>query len=360
MIRVNRLRIDGIRNLVDIDFRPGSGLNVFVGDNGAGKTSLLESLHCLSRGRSFLGSGRHEYLNRERRKAVIVAHLENDAHEIRVLGLERETSQWTAKAAGVELGSLAALAEQFPFCVFHPGLHRLVEGNPEERRRFLDFGVFHVEHSFLHHWRRYRSTLKQRNAAIRRGSGVEEIVAWNPALIEHGEAIAQFRQQHLEQLRTSTQYCLAEFAPTLKDVALTLARGWGDDQSLREAIDDGLSQDREQGFTTRGPHRADLRMVLQGQRVAGRLSRGQQKMLALALLLGQVYALAEAGQAPVMGFDDLPSELDEDHQLRVLELVRRVGGQVWVTGNVCPAGISPGGIDKVFHVEQGRLTELVQ
>ncbi len=359
MTRIHRLRVDGIRNLTGIDISPGPGLNVFVGENGAGKTSVLESLHCLSRGRSFLGSGRHEYLNRDSRKAVIVVDLERTPGDRRVLGLEREGSEWTAKASGVALKSLALLAEQLPFCVFHPGLHRLVDGVPEDRRQFLDFAVFHVEHRFIHHWRRYRNTLKQRNAAIRTGAGVEEVGVWDGELIEHGQAIADYRSKQAALIAAHSQQFLASFAPTLAGLSLTMAQGWPEDLSLSEALKESLAQDRDLGYTTRGPHRADLRMVLHNQRIAGRLSRGQQKMIALSLLLAQVQVMAEAGQLPVVGFDDLPSELDKDHQQSIIQLVRNTGGQVWITGNECPVGVVPGGQDKVFHVEQGQLTELV-
>ncbi|MFK7956981.1 MAG: DNA replication/repair protein RecF [Lysobacterales bacterium] len=359
MTRITRLRVGGIRNLADIDISPGLGLNVFVGENGAGKTSVLEALHCLSRGRSFLGSGRHEYLNRDSRKAVIVVDLETEPGDRRVLGLEREGPEWRAKANGVSLKSLALLAEQLPFCVFHPGLHRLVDGVPEDRRQFLDFGVFHVERRFIHHWRRYRNALKQRNASIRSGAGLNEIGVWDSELIEHGEAIADYRSQQATLIAGQSQQYLASFAPTLAGLSLTLAQGWPEDQSFADALKDCLVQDRELGYTSRGPHRADLRMVLHNQRIAGRLSRGQQKMIALSLLLSQVQVMASAGEVPVMGFDDLPSELDKEHQQSIIELVRTIGGQVWVTGNACPAGVVPGGADKVFHVEQGRVSELV-
>ncbi|MEM7705575.1 MAG: DNA replication/repair protein RecF [Pseudomonadota bacterium] len=359
MIRVSRLQIDGVRNLSAVDLKPGPGINLFLGGNGAGKTSLLEALHCLSRGRSFLGSGRHEFLNREQRKAIIVAHLTQNEESAEVLGIQREPSTWSARAGGADIKSLATLAEKLPFSVFHPGLHRLVEGQPEDRRRFLDFGVFHVEHHFLDQWRRYRTTLRQRNAAIRSGASLGEITIWDRALTDHGEAVTQFRLDHLERIKEFAGKHLQVFSPSLGKISLSLAKGWPEDQTLDEALDESLSQDRDLGFTGRGPHRGDVRLVLSGQRVAGRLSRGQQKMVALALLLAQAEAMSEAGEVPVIGFDDLPSELDAEHQRLAVDVVRELGAQTWITGNASPPGVDQGGVDKVFHVEQGRVSELV-
>ncbi len=359
MIRVSRLQIDGVRNLNAVDLKPGAGINLFLGDNGAGKTSLLEALHCLSRGRSFLGSGRHEFLNREQRKAVIVAHLARNDEPSEVLGIQREPSVWSARAGGQDIKSLATLAEKLPFTVFHPGLHRLIEGQPEDRRRFLDFGVFHVEHGFLQHWRRYRTTLRQRNAAIRSGASINEITVWDQALVEHGEAVAQYRRSHLDRISSFAAEHLQRFSPALAKISLSLATGWPEDQTLHEALGECLGQDRELGFTSRGPHRGDVRMVSAGQRIAGRLSRGQQKMVALALLLAQSEAMSEQGGVPVIGFDDLPSELDTEHQRIAVEVVRRLGAQIWITGNAAPPGVDKSGVDKVFHVEQGQVSELV-
>ncbi|MEM9533593.1 MAG: DNA replication/repair protein RecF [Pseudomonadota bacterium] len=352
---VRRLQVDGIRNLQNVDIEPGPGVNLFIGPNGAGKTSLLESLYCLSRGRSFLGSGRHEYLNQKTPEAQIVGYLELDGAD-KVVGLRRTRNTWEARAGGVGLKSLSELALQFPFCVFFPGLHRLVEDGPEARRQFLDYGVFHVEHSFLGHWQRYRATLRQRNAALRQNLSVDQISVWDDALTQHGVALTEQRETHLAALAHAFAPTIERLDDSLVDIRLQLATGWPANETFGDALAGSIALDRDQGFTSRGPHRADLRILRDGTRASGRLSRGQQKLVAVALLLAQMQTLSASGGVPVMGFDDLPSELDSERQERTLELLVAGGGQVWITGNAAPPVPAGASEAQLFHVEHGHVS----
>ncbi len=355
-MRVCKLSVDGVRNLVDVVVEPGPALNLFVGPNGAGKTSLLEALHCLGHGRSFRRGGRHEYLSRQARRALIVAELETASGRHR-LGLERRPADWQARLDGRELGSLGELAQCLAVAVFHPGLHELIEGAPEERRRFLDFGVFHVEPSFFPVWQTYRRALRQRNAALRTGAPAAGVRVWDEALADAGEQLTLLRARHVAALAGSFERMLARVAPELGAIGVALSRGWTEGKALMEALADHLASDREQRFTRCGPHRADLKLAGPDGRVAGRLSRGQQKLVALALLLAQTETLrTSSGLRPVIGLDDLPSELDRAHPQQVISILLDQGSQLWVTGTEAPQIRSVPEDTRMFHVEHGRIS----
>lgn len=356
-MRVRRLTVDGVRNLAGVEVEPGPELNLFVGANGAGKTSLLEALYCLGRGRSFRRGGRHEYLNRASRKALILADIDTSDGSHR-LGLERTADGWHGRVDGRDLGSLGELAQCLAVAVFHPGMHELIEGSPEERRRFLDFGVFHVEPSFFPLWQSYRRALRQRNAALRSGAGAAAIRVWDEPLGDAGERLSATRRTHVSALSAAFARMLERIAPELGSIELRLNQGWSEDAALVDILAAHLNSDREQRFTRLGAHRADLKLSGADGRVAGRLSRGQQKMVALALLLAQTETLkTHSGVQPVIGLDDLPSELDATHQQQVISILSGLGSQLWITGTEAPVVESGATPVKMFHVEQGQVRQ---
>ena len=161
---------------VELELHPKA--NLFVGPNASGKTSLLEAAFFLSRGRSF----------RSRRREALIAHGTNDfVVSAQALGLTgpiplgvratRGDTEW--RVGGAAAAGIADLAEQFPAQVIDPEVHKLLEEGPGRRRRFLDWGVFHVEHAFLSNWRRYHLALRQRNAALKKDATDDDLVAWN-------------------------------------------------------------------------------------------------------------------------------------------------------------------------------------
>jgi DNA replication and repair protein RecF len=237
----------------------------------------------------------------------------------------------------------------------------LIEGAPDERRRFMDFGVFHVEQSFLTHWRSYRRALRQRNAALRNGADASQVSSWNKGLSEAGEGMTSARSQFVTRLAGEFSLILSKLSPDLPTVKLDLARGWPAELDLGAALTAGLDRDFALGHTRQGPHRADLKISSDGLAVAGRLSRGQQKLVALALSLSLMKVVDDqAGLKPVFCFDDFASELDHSHQQLVLETVCGMGCQILLTGNQEPDFSESLSVEKkMFHVEQGRVSEVL-
>ena len=357
---LRQLKVDGIRNLTDVDLELCPGINVFTGVNGAGKTSILEAVHCLATGRSFRPASRAEYLNRSSRSAQLFALVCKAGVSSR-LGMERRPDQWKARLDGEDVGSLGELARALAVMAFHPRLHLLIEGAPEERRRFLDFGVFHVEQTFLLHWRNYRRALRQRNAVLRSGSDQRQVANWDHGLAEAGEKMTAARAAFVSQLGHEFNLLLTTLSPSMPTVTLNLVNGWPVGMALAEALAAGMERDILLGHTRQGPHRADLKISSEGLVVSGRLSRGQQKLVALALTLGLMRVLDDQVDIkPVFCFDDFASELDTVHQALVLETVCHMGCQILLTGNQQME--LPETLDvekKMFHVEQGRVTEVL-
>lgn len=355
-MRIERVEIRNLRCLHPVALEPGPALNVVTGANGAGKTSLLEAIHLLAYGRSFRGRVR-DGLIRTGADAleVFVEWSERESPRRRRVGLRHNGQAWSGRLDGESVAQLGELCAALAIVTFEPGSHALVMGGGETRRRYLDWGLFHVEQDFLGLWRRYARALKQRNSLLRQRVGGAQLDTWDWELAEAGEPLTTRREQYLERLQAPLQRLAPELAPTLGAARLSFHPGWKRDAlSLRDALLVARERDLVTGFTSVGPHRADWRVGHDRRPGNETLSRGQAKLTALACLLAQADDFAaQRGQWPVVLLDDLASELDRDHQARLLDRLRDCGAQVFLTGTDSPEGLAPG--TGLFHVEQGVI-----
>lgn len=366
-MRVTRLQVRQLRRFEDVSIEPSAGLNLITGGNGAGKTSLLEALHLMAYGRSFRGRVRDGLIRQGQPALEIFVEWEQGtapdavSGEARArrrrAGLRHTGSDWTGRLDGRDVEQLGDLCAALAVVTFEPGSHALITGAAEHRRRYLDWGLFHVEHDFLAAWRRYARALKQRNALLKRRGGAGELAAWEHEMAEGGEVVTRQREAYLVALQSHVASLLEAWAPALGGISLEYQPGWRRDAvSLTDAL--LLSRDRDllAGYTSVGPHRADWRVEFAGLPGREALSRGQAKLTALAAILGQGEHHADRrGEWPVVALDDLASELDRAHQTRVLERLVGWGAQVFLTGTESPAGVRDLGLTPtLFHVEHGQ------
>ena len=358
-MRVSLLRIRALRRLQEVELVPGPGLNLLVGDNGAGKTSVLEALHLMAYGRSFRGRVR-DGLVRTGTPAleVYVEWHQADGGRERRAGLRHGGASWEGRLDGQPVAQLGDLCAALAVVTFEPGSHALVGGSGEPRRRFMDWGLFHVEPGFLPLWRRYARALRQRNVLLKNAAPAGELDVWDLELAAAGEPLAGYRQAYLEGLEPALMETVARVAPSLGSASLHFQPGWRrGEMPLADALLLARERDRALGHTTIGPHRADWRVGFGSMPEAEALSRGQAKLAALSCLLAQARNLAgRLGEWPVVALDDLASELDAGHRGRVLEALAESGAQVFVTGTDAPdMPAGQGGKARLFHVEQGRV-----
>jgi DNA replication and repair protein RecF len=357
-MRLSQLRVQGLRCLADVSLELGPDVNVFVGANGAGKTSLLEAVFLLSHGRSFRAGARDALLQRGAGALSIYAELTSaDSPALRV-GLGREGSRWLARLDGQTV-PISQLVSACAVVSFDPGSHALIAAGAEERRRFLDWGVFHVEHDFLNLWRRYQRALKQRNSLLRAGESAANLYTpWEHELQSTAEPIGTWRERYLDELRVLVAGYAAQLVPELGAVDLRYRQGWSDGVALGDILAAQRNRDMARGHTTQGAHRADWAIAYEHAPLREHLSRGQEKLTAVACLLAQAELYAKhAGEWPIVCIDDLASELDANHQAALIGQLRAARAQVLVTGTDCPAALRTDA--RLFHVEQGRVSPLL-
>jgi DNA replication and repair protein RecF len=342
------LKIAGVRCLKEAALEFGPGLNLIHGANGSGKTSILESIFLLGRGRSFRTRHTDQLISRGSASLQLFAQTVEPGHRI---GFEyRRDESYTARLDGGDVRSLAELPGAFFVEVIDPEVHRLVEGAPGERRRWLDWGVFHVEPAFLDHWLRFSRALRQRNAALKLG---QDPAAWDGEVALHGEMVARQRSLWFETIKPFLNETIHRLARL--DVELSYYRGWAAERSLAQALAEGAERDRARGATLAGPQRADVHLRVGGKAARESLSRGQQKLVASAMVLALLRRLREQqATPPTLLLDDPAAELDAQRLASLVQMVTELECQLVITSLDPDLGIF-GQPERMFHVEQGLV-----
>ena len=361
-----------------IEFHPE--FNLVIGVNGSGKTSLLESLYTLTSLRSFRTYKLDSIIQRNEQskyqdcvvRGNVFISKSNTAslayYGETEIGVKRSRNENTfIKINGERIRNASELASLLPTIIIEPASDSLLNGSPNVRRSFIDWGVFHVEHSFANLWKRYLAVIKQRNALLRSSevqfNNHHLIEPWDRQASTLGEQIHAKREMHFKRIDDQLKVYLRDLAPGWGEgVNLSYRRGWDKKSSLSEAFGNARDTDLERKYTSVGPHRMDVRISYGAALAVEALSRGQQKVLSIALNLAQVASLQEVeGKEALVLIDDLASELDEKNIEIVLGSLMALNTQV-----ICTSLSESQVLDKlpdqqkykVFHVEHGLVTPM--
>ncbi|MGB5258041.1 MAG: DNA replication/repair protein RecF [Woeseiaceae bacterium] len=345
-------RASNFRCLNKLEIKLSPEFNLIYGANASGKTSLLEALAYLGRGKSFRGASTQDLIQHGKEDFVLFGQVH--AHSrTRSVGARNSRAGLEIRVDGESDGGAASLADALPLQVIDPEVHNLVAGGPELRRKFLDWVAFHVEQDHLLAWRRFRRALKQRNAALKAKSAAATIISWNAEFVELGMALDDSRRRALAVAAEA----LTRYGERLLGTELLFEyqQGWNRDKDLNQALEEGLQRDLLLGATQHGPHRADLKITYDERQARKLVSRGQQKLLASAMILAATETAQTALERPLLLLlDDPAAELDDDSLMRLMAAVSELGSQVVATSLKRGAVAVPDGA-AVFHVEQGEL-----
>jgi len=344
---IKALEIVDLRCLKQCTWEPSDGLNVVVGQNGAGKTSLLEAVALAATSRALRpGSARGAIAyGAERLKVQTQFGIGLKAGTL-IYERSRTGRTWAMGCEAVR--SPLTVYECLPLLIFSPESHYATLQDPQVRRTAMQWLLFHVEPLFLDTWRRYQRILRQRNAALKSGDSLYRM--FDPGLCQVGEALARF---WFDQ-QTALQQPFQEIAQRLElglPVEMVLRPGWREG-SLSEALMASHSGDERLGYTQAGPHRADIHFLLDGRPVQQVASHGQQKVILSAWRLALGQAVRRAGKEPILLVDDLAAELDRERRKAFYEVLITSQLQALVTAiesEPLPSSTA------MFHVEQGCL-----
>ncbi|MGH8134162.1 MAG: DNA replication/repair protein RecF [Steroidobacteraceae bacterium] len=345
------LTVTNLRCIEHAQLDVAPGLTLVWGGNGSGKTSLLEAMFLLGRGRSFRIRSNEPLIRRGQDRLQVIGRIETPPDRSHTVGFEAARDGVTARIAGRPADSLAQLSQAFPVQVIEPGVHKLVEEGGYRRRRWMDWAVFHVEPLFVDTWIRYTRALKQRNAALK--SDPRHAQVWDPELSRLGDIISESRQRFMGQLASYWREAVGALAGL--PVELHYLRGWSQEHSLAESLAAARARDEGRGLTHSGPHRADVAVRLHGRPAREVLSRGQQKLVAVAMTLAQLRLLQETTDTtPTLLLDDPAAELDGDHLQRFIGQVVQLRCQLVVTSLHAESRLF-GSPERAFRMDHGRV-----
>lgn len=354
---ITSLEITHFRNLQNVAIQPDANLNIISGINAAGKTSLLESIFYLSYGRSFRSCHTKDLIMYDEDYFRLVSKIQSDANEI-TLGIQKSIQQQTIRINQQNITKIADLSSLLPVIALHPDSHQLISSGPELRRQFLDWGVFHVEQSFIHIWKVFKKALSQRNAALRSHQSDKLCALWDQLLVESAESIQQMRHKYLDSLKSLINKNAEILFPD-NIINLEYKRGWLDDINYQSYLENNLAKDKDKGFTQSGPHRADIKITLDKKTAQNSISRGQQKKLVALLKLSQVELFVQASQKTcILIYDDLPAELDTFNRKLLMDMLSTMNVQLFVSAiEADQINSESWSSARVFHVEHGVVLE---
>ncbi len=345
-----RLDIHALRNINSATLQTDPGINLILGPNASGKTSLLEAIYLLGRGQSFRTTRLVEITKKDAGEMIVSGHVSLNGRTIPIgLGINQGEKQ--IRLDGRPIQSRADLLQTFPLQLIHPEFYDLLEGSPKSRRQFLDWGVYYSEPDYLPTWRQYQRALNQRNALLKSGDQ-STLPFWTQELVKYGKILSQHRMNYL----TSLQDPFAIMARQLGMEGvfeLKYLQGWPQGKDLETALDNDLQRDQKYGFTHSGPHRDDFTIIWQKQPIRNFFSRGQMKLIVNTLVIAQ----ANLTQTPCcLLMDDFGSELDQENQALLTNLLVNLKEQIFITAThstTLNSIIKYAG--QVFHIAEGAI-----
>lgn len=346
------IRINDLRNLTNCEIAPHTGLNLIKGENGSGKTSLLEAIYILGRGRSFRDKQISNAVQRGKSSFTVFGKKGSNFNKS-AIGVSCSKKGTNLSIDGEKISKLSLLAKETPIHIVTPKSQELIEDGSSVRRRFLDWGVFHVEPLYQQFSFRYQRALSQRNKSLRESWKTANI--WNKELHESGSKIQEYREIYFERLKEQLLIQM-EMLEVKYDLEVAFYQGWPKEQTIKKMLDDGMAGDKNRKFTRMGPHRADINFKIKSDKFNKWGSRGHLKLVVFALFFAQANVIKSiTNKETILLVDDLTAELDEKNVERVIAHMINQKNQTFFTTTDYRLCIERN-VGKMFHVEHGVVS----
>ncbi len=353
---LQKLEIYNVRNLQKVSIKPSPRINLVYGKNGSGKSSLLEAIYILGRAKSFRSSSIRPVINSTNDNLIVSAKALQINEEFYQIGIKLDVKSITIRINEESSKKRSDLAYALPLQIIHPKSYKLLDAGPQLRREFIDWGVFNLHDEFLNVWRKYKKALAQRNQLLK-NKDKSLLQSWDKELVQYGEIVGNYRSQYLTLLEPLFIDIARQFMDFNK-LEIQFISGWDNKKELAFALVNDLEKDLRYGITHSGPHRGGFLVTMDNIQVKEFVSRGQLKLLVLALHLAQVQLLYQkCSKIGCVLIDDVTSELDYSNRAKLLGFLSNLDVQVFLTATELNefGDLNQLGDYHVFHVEHGNI-----
>ena len=332
-LSVRSLGARGLRNLGALDLEFGPGFNVFSGDNGHGKTNLLEAIYVALTSKSFRSTKMTELLAFGGEVGSVRAAIEEDGQS-RVQSVGIKAGSRVVRIDDKRPPTLAAYAVRSPCVVFHPGEIALSMGTSRERRRLVDRLALYLFPESYAESDNYARALKERQRALEtRGVRASDLGEWEELVVRHGVRVMEWRRRCVSDLSVAAESAFVKIAAPHLQLHVAYAPSAPEDaEAFRRELESRRAQDLRRGGASMGPHRDDIALAIDGHPVRGVASQGQHRAVVLSLKSAEIEVIGRArGAQPILLLDDVSSELDRDRTEALFRFLDDHHGQVFLT-----------------------------
>lgn len=334
---INKLSIINFKSHSEKAFQFSPQINCFVGNNGVGKTNVLDALHYLSVGKSFLGNSDLNNIKSNEDFFVIESEIQNEEKEDLIKILMPKESKKVIKKNDKSYDRLADHIGYLPSVMISPYDSNLISDSGESRRKFLDAMISQTDSSYLFDLIQYQKTVQQRNALLKsfaknRYFDKDSLEIYDDPISNFGTRIFEKRKEFVEKLNPIVQH-FYEIISGGKEIVNVIYESHLFDNNFKELLSSSIDKDRALTYTSKGTHKDDLLFEMNGNSIKKIGSQGQQKSFLISLKLAQINRIKElTGKSPILLLDDIFDKLDDTRVSQLIELVNKESfGQIFIT-----------------------------
>ena len=328
---ISKLKIHNFRNIKNKEFSFKRRINVFYGENGVGKTSILESIYFLSSGKSFRKGNYKNLINFDSDDLTVFLETFDTNKRYSFAINKKKSNQWKGKINETSTKKQSEITNLLPIVSIDPEIYRLVDYGPIYRRNFLDWLVFHVKHDYLSLWKKTYRCVKQLNILYKNKIHTDELFFWEDNFIKYSEEITEVRKSFFNVLKPNICFLFYSIQSDVDNLSLKFKQGWPEDVSLKTQLELDRQRNFKFGALQHGPHKTDIGINIFNQLATHTLSRGQKKTLAIVFYMAYINVLTANNINPILCLDDLDAELDAEKLRSVADFFNSTELQVFIT-----------------------------
>ena len=357
-VPIEQVLIRNTRNLKELNISLHPCMNVICGGNGAGKSSLIESMYLLTTGYGVRSRSPRNMVSFGKEELSVSAKIKIGS-VLKIATLQYSLKKGTQlRINDRRVVSLAEASATQASRIFHPDSHLLVSGSSLKRRQYLDWGAFHANRDFIKVWKTYTHCLKQRNFLLATRSSRKDLEMWNQSFEESAHKLDVYRQAYFNKVLKFVSALLEDISPG-SELQVKYFPGWDREKDITELLYANYSQELKSGTTSIGPHRAGINITYAGKNAKNFISRGEQRWLTVVLILAQIQQFVKAtDKTCLILIDDIASELDAHIYSWLLAKFMALGQQIIFTSiDESAMPVLDGSSFRVFRLENGCLLQ---